>query len=263
MKNEFSLKELYDVRLKATYPIEISGHKFEQGETIAFFDELTLANFQEIQSITSANGGFDNRGRVFWTTTKEVQLVFQQGIFSKTHFSLMANAKLLKKAKEIIALSCREYQSLELGGGCQITLRHEPVTIYCYDENYEKITPKSINGQVLSFEESEEGKDLIIDYTYHYDNGSQKASIGQELISGFISLEGKTRVKDDITGQTKTGIIQIPKLKIMSSLSMTLGKSANPVVGSFQAIGLPVGVKGNTKVMELIFLDDDIDADID
>jgi hypothetical protein len=64
-------------------------------------------------------------------------------------------------------------------------------------------------------------------------NGYQKATIGRELISGFISLEGKTRVKDDITGQTKTGIIKIPKLKIMSSLSMVLGTNANPVVGSF------------------------------
>lgn len=72
MNNQFSLKELYDVRLKATYPIEIGNYKFEEGETIAFFDELTLANFQEIQNFTSANGGFDNRGRVFWTTTKEV-----------------------------------------------------------------------------------------------------------------------------------------------------------------------------------------------
>jgi hypothetical protein len=45
MNNEFSLKELYDVRLKATYPIEIGNHKFAPGETIAFFDKLTLANF--------------------------------------------------------------------------------------------------------------------------------------------------------------------------------------------------------------------------
>lgn len=263
MNNEFSLKELYDVRIKATYPIEIGNYRFEEGETIAFFDELTLANFQEIAKTVSANGGYENRGRVFWTTTKEVQLVFSQGIFSRTHFALMSNAKLLRFTKEDIPISCRETHQLELGGDCKIELRQEPISIQCYDENYNKISPETISGRTLTFSSTEEGKTLIIDYKYNYKNGSQKATIGQELISGFVSLEGKTRVKDDITGQTRTGIVTIPKLKIMSSLSMALGTQANPVVGVFQAIGLPVGTKGNTKVMEIIFLNDDIDADIE
>ena len=263
MNNEFSLKELYDVRLKATYPIEIGNCKFAPGETIAFFDKLTLANFQEIQQVASAKGGYGNQGKVFWTTTKEVQLVFHQGIFSRTQFALMTNAKLLKFSSEAIPISCRETHDIEIGGDCKIELRQEPLNLFCYDENYQAISPKSCTGRFVVFNQEDEGKTVIIDYEYNYTNGHQKATIGRELISGFISLEGKTRVKDDITGQTKTGIIKIPKLKIMSSLSMVLGTNANPVVGSFQAIGLPVGAKGNTTVMEIDFLNDDIDADIE
>jgi hypothetical protein len=93
-------------------------------------------------------------------------------------------------------------------------------------------------------------------------NGYQKATIGRELISGFISLEGKTRVKDDITGQTKTGIIKIPKLKLMSDLSIRLGKDATPTVGRLSAVAVPDGRKGNKKVMEILFLNDDIDSDM-
>ena len=263
MNNEFSLKELYDVRLKATYPIEIGNHKFVPGETIAFFDELTLANFQEISTVTSANGGYQNQGRVFWTTTKEVQLAFQQGIFSRTQFALMSNAKLLEFSNEPFSISCREVHDIEIGGDRKIELRNEPTYFFCYDENFNTVDPVSHKGRVIEFSEEEEGKTLTFDYEYSYNNGIQKATIGQELISGFISLEGKTRVKDDITGQTRTGIIKIPKLKIMSSLSMVLGTKANPVVGTFQAIGLPVGAKGNSTVMEVIFLNDDIDADIE
>jgi len=43
---------------------------------------------------------------------------------------------------------------------------------------------------------------------------------------------------------------------------MKLGKNANPIMGSLDAVACPIGVKGNTTVMELIFLNDDIDADM-
>ena len=38
--NEFGLKELYDLTLKATYPIEMGGRTFEPGEVVARFDKI-------------------------------------------------------------------------------------------------------------------------------------------------------------------------------------------------------------------------------
>jgi hypothetical protein len=35
-----AMKELYDVFLKATYPIEIGDKRIEEGETIALFDKI-------------------------------------------------------------------------------------------------------------------------------------------------------------------------------------------------------------------------------
>jgi hypothetical protein len=92
MTNELNFKELYEVSLKATYPIEVSGNSIEPGETIASFDKILIANFQEIKQSASANGGFDNRSHIYWDTTKEVKISFAQGIFSKTHLALMTNA---------------------------------------------------------------------------------------------------------------------------------------------------------------------------
>jgi hypothetical protein len=43
--NNFGIKELYDVALKTTYPIEMDGRVIEPGETIAVFDKISLANF--------------------------------------------------------------------------------------------------------------------------------------------------------------------------------------------------------------------------
>jgi hypothetical protein len=66
-------------------------------------------------------------------------------------------------------------------------------------------------------------KNLVITYQYNYNNGGTVAKIGQPLLNGFVELEGKTRVKDDTSGLVTTGIIRIPKLKLMSGLSMRLG----------------------------------------
>jgi hypothetical protein len=95
MTNELNFKELYEVSLKSTLPIEVSGTKIEAGETIASFDRIQIANFQEIKSVTSANGGWDNRAFIFWETTKEVKINFSQGVFSKNQLALMTNAQLI------------------------------------------------------------------------------------------------------------------------------------------------------------------------
>ena len=42
MNNEFGLKELYEVSLKATYPIEVGGRVIEPGENIAIFDKISI-----------------------------------------------------------------------------------------------------------------------------------------------------------------------------------------------------------------------------
>ena len=64
MENQFSLKELYDVRIKTTYPIEINGKQLEIGETIAMFDRIKIANFEEIKSFIAARGGYLNQPHI-------------------------------------------------------------------------------------------------------------------------------------------------------------------------------------------------------
>jgi hypothetical protein len=76
MNSEFGLKELYDLTLKVTYPIEMEGRVFETGEVIARFDKIQLANFREISSRVNAAGGKYNKTLVAWENSKELQLNF-------------------------------------------------------------------------------------------------------------------------------------------------------------------------------------------
>ena len=256
----FSFKELEHLPLKATYPIEIGKRKIEPGEIIVKFDNIMLSNFREIQQSVSANGGWDNRGLVFWDKTKEVQLSFTQGVFNKTQFALVSGAGLVEKEKGSISITKRE--NLESDVDSNIELKEIPSgNLFVYDVE---------SGQPIEFIKSSEKilhinepyKDVIVDYEYMYQNKADSLIIGKKVLKGYIQLEGRTKIKEDSTGQVRTGIIKIPKLKIVSDLSMRLGREATPVAGSFTAVALPTGERGNTKVMEILFLDDDIDSDI-
>lgn len=63
--------------------MEIGGIHIEPGETVASFDKIQLANFQEVKDKVSANGGYGNKALIYWDATKELKLSFTQGVFSK------------------------------------------------------------------------------------------------------------------------------------------------------------------------------------
>lgn len=261
MNNEFGLKELYEVSLKATYPIEVGGRIIEPGENIAIFDKISIASFDEKKNFSSANGGYDNRSLVWWEETKEIKLNFSQGIFSKTQLALMTNAKFLGNKKEDkIIISRREMLETDENGLAHTKYKiSQPVFVYS-KKTGEKLGNFEISEKTIQL--VEKYTEIIVDYSYEYEDDCELFVFGNELTSGYLSLEGKTRVKDDITGHVKTGIIKIPKLKLMSNLSMRLGSGTAPLVGTLDAVAIPVGVKGQKKVMELIFLNEDIDSDM-
>ena len=263
MENEFGLKELTELTLKATYPIEMNGRIFEPGEVVARFDKIQLANFKEIVSRVSANGGYDNRAHVIWEDPKEIQLNFTQGIFSSRQFALLSNSNLINipAGEKILITEHFVGESNELG---VINIGKQNISnVFIYNsKTYEKIKPIEINYEKGEIIIEKPYQNVEVDFTYTYQNGVLQCSIGQKLIQGYLQLEGKSRVKDDITGKTRTAILRIPRLKLVSDLSMRLGREATPILASFSAIGLPTGERGDKKIMELFFLSDDLDADM-
>lgn len=258
----FGSKELYEVAIKTTYPIEINGVKFEKGETIARFDKIQLAGYDQVKRIISANGGFDNRARVIWETTREMNLSLTQGVFSQIQFAIMNNARLLKIDNNLIHVPKRETVESKEDGTVEFTqlpCDTEPIFIY---NQYGRKVSGTFNGKIFTPETLEPFTYYELDYYYDYNNGGSVATIGKNLTNGFLRFEGKTRLKDDKTGHEVTGLIVIPKLKLVSSLSMILGKNASPIVPTLKAVGYPDGVKGSERVMEIYFLNDDVDSDI-
>lgn len=254
-----SFKVLDDVYLKTTYDIEINGHTFQEGEVIAHFDKIQISGLNEIKDVISARGGYDNRSHVYWETTKELKLTFSQGVFSNTQFAILNNAKMIKyEEDEPILIMYSEDIYTEDG---EIHTKYEPVEqLFIYNkETGEKIRWYEINGKIVI---DQSNLDVFVIYRYAYSGGSSVANVGQACLRGFLELEGKTKVKDDVSGLITTGIIKIPKLKLTSGLSMRLGAQASPVVGTFTGIGVPVESRHNSYVMEIDFLEHDIDSDM-
>ena len=262
MNTEFGLKELYDLTLKVTYPIEVEGRKFEAGEVIARFDKIQIANFREIASRVSANGGKNNLTLIVWEDTKEIQLNFTQGIFSKLQFALLSNSNLVKSAPaEKILLSAHFTGESDEEGRIQLN-KEEVSNIFVYNaKTYEKLTPKSVDLEKGEIILDVPYQDVEVDYQFYYTNEVSTLTVGRRLIEGFLQLEGKTRVKDDITGKTRTALLRIPRLKLVSDLSMRLGREAGPLLANFAAVGYP-GAGRDKTVMEMLFLSDDIDAEM-
>lgn len=260
MSNQFSFKDFENVLIKSTYDIEGPVRTIHEGEVIARFDKIQIAGLNEVKSYVAARGGFDNRAHVFWETTRELNLTFSQGIFSKDQFSLLYNSKLVAFENEnpVEVTMCEEVETDEHK---QVELKEIPINyLFVYDKQTGAPVEYTLNNGVITTNTAYQ--DLIVTYTYDYTRGAKVCRIGQRLLNGFVSLEGRTRVKDDETGQVVTGIIKIPKLKLMSDLSIKLGSQASPVVGVFKGVGVPVESRTSAYVSEMYFLSDDLDSDL-
>ena len=259
MENEFGFKELEQVVLKTTFPLEAGGKSYEADEVIAEFDKIQIAGFRETKKVSSANGGFDNRGLVYWESTKDVEVTFSQGVFSKTQFALMSGGCQLPKSNSGIKIHNSEKLQSDEDGIIEVKKEIDG-SLFIYDletkekvSNYTQLDSKKIQLEPM--------KDYKVDYNFLYQDAADGIVIGRPFLRGYVSLEGRTRFKDEETGHVKTGIIKIPRLKIMSDLSISMGKKASPIVGVFKGVACPIGERNNQRVVEIYYLDEDIDSD--
>lgn len=263
MSNDFGIKELYDVSLKCVYPIKINGRDYQENEPIIKFDKIQIGNLKENKLRTVASGGFGNSRLILWEETQELNFSLLQGVISKVGLALLSNSSLIQKVEgqEETIPYFEEVESNEEG---IIYTKFVPIqdnTLFLYQKDTgEKITDFEIEENKISTKLK--FTDFTIDYTFKYKQKSENLLIGHRLLNGYLRLEGKTRVVDDSDGHEKTGIIIIPQIRLMSDLSIQLGRDISmPTVYKFDLVGYPVGERGNKYVGKIIFLDSDIDSD--
>lgn len=259
MESTFGMKTIEKACIKATNKIEINGKIFQPGEVIAYFDQVDFLVMQEDLVLKQASGGYNNRALIFWETKRDVLIQFSKGVFSKNQFAIVANSKIIYKQNNTQEL-IHYREELESDENGSFTLKYPAAgKMFVYDrQTGEKL---NFTGENENYSILNPYKDIIVDYEFSYWNGVTNVTIGNNLIDGFVSFEGKTKIKDDETGVTHTGIIRIPKMKLVSQLAIQLGDNNDPFIANFRGLACPTGVKGDNKIIEFLFLEDDLYSD--
>lgn len=294
------IKELYDITLRLNAPIEIEGRKYDTNEAILMIETAELCQINQGKVSTQATGGYNNNILIDWTTDKEMQFSLTHGVLSPISWSILSNSNI--KDEKIKSVPFREYKNLiydldnswiycelkyipnhcnciigaqpnpdfeklPMGRREELMLKPLPPSrdkfIFCYDaETGKKIKDFTIIQNKIFF--TKEYKKVYIDYTFNFEDKIKVIEVGNRLFNGFLNLTGKMSVKDEKSGEVTTAILEMPKIKLSSSLSMRLGKNYDySTVSDFFFIGYPDDRlhRGKQETCRISFLDKELTGD--
>ena len=261
MEDIFGTKELYDVSIKTTFPMRIGNREYEADETILHFNNIEIASLDPVKSRIAAVGGFDNRPQVIWEQTKQKNYSMQKGVLSKTSWAILTNSQVITQGQQDKPFLISYREELESDENNQIVLKYTPCKLFLYDkETGDKITNYTITDKTITV--SAPYKQVIADYKFKHSGDRDTLKIGKRLLEGYLSLEGKIELKDDKDGLEKTAVLIIPKITLVTDLSIRLGTNAQPFVGNFEMIGFPVGSRGDSSVCTITFLEENLRSDV-
>lgn len=289
--NLVGMKEMYDINIRLNQPLEIGGRKYDINETILSFERADIAQVQENKGHKQARGGYNNNLLIDWEVDKEATFAITHGILSPTTWAVLSNSKLNKKGAKSISYKEQldviegdkcwyadlkfipnhvdgewglqgnpENEQMPMGRREWLPLKPLPPQpdkfMFCYDmETGNRIMKFEVLGNRVIFRG--EHRKVMVDYTFDYVDNILQLDIGNRLFNGFLNLTAKVTTKDFFSGEPRTAILEIPRLKINSSLAMKLGTTYDqPVVSDFYFTGYPLeGQKAEmNSVCKLTFL---------
>lgn len=298
MDNLVGMKEMYDINIRLNQPLEIGGRKYDINETILSFERADLAQVQENKEHKQARGGYNNNLLINWEIDKEVSFAITHGILSPSTWAILSNSKLNKKDAQSVPYKEQldvieddncwfvnlkyipnategkwglqgnpENEQMPMGRREWLPLKPLPPAkdkfIFCYDmETGNRIMKFEIYGNRVIFKG--EHRKVMVDYTFDYVDKIIQLDVGNRLFNGFLNLTAKTTVKDYFTGEPRTAILEIPRLRLASTIAMKLGTSYdNPVVSDFFFVGYPQeGQQAEmNSVCKLTFLSKELTGD--
>jgi hypothetical protein len=298
MDNFSGIKELYDVSIRLNSPLEFNGRKFNINETLLLFKTAEIADITERKSSVQARGGYHNNALINWETDKEMNFAISHGVLSPVSWALLSNSKIeMPKTKSVsyneivYTIEDNDYcyvdlkykpnhcncimgaqgnpcnEPLPMGRRPELMLKPLPPSrekfIFVYDqETGQRIDDFEIYENRLSFKRPY--RKVYVDYTFEYEDKIKVIKVGDRLFNGFLSLAGKMSVKDEMSGEVTTAILEIPKIKLSSNLSLRLGKNYDSsTVSDFFFTGYPDENVRREKqsVCRITFLDKELTGD--
>lgn len=273
--------------------MDFGNRHVEAGEPILYFNDINMALLSEQGKMIAARGGWANNPQVIWNDRSEATFQFTEGVMSSIGMGILFGANILEQEQgQPLIIQKREgpfeLQTLQINGKQEsgFYIKYKPridqnhkVFLFEYRRDalqckvYGKLIEREVNGQKLYFISIYQDKDAtipgdmdrlyVIDYYYEYGDEALIYSLQKERFNGLFTLEGKFYSKDENDGFNYTNLIYMPKIRIVSDISLRLGERADPAVSTFNIIGLPetIGDKQNL-IVEITRLGQDIDGDL-
>ena len=83
--------------------------------------------------------------------------------------------------------------------------------------------------------------------------------MNRERKANLYSLEATFYLKDENDGLLHTGILEMPKVYIMSNINLRMGERSDPSVGTFRIVAMPENLEGyDSMICRVTYLDEDI-----
>ena len=257
------IKDIYQATIKTLSPLTINGQQYKAGDTLFYFDNIQELSFTEDKESVYAHGGWNDRNLVEWEIMHAINCSINVGVLSPIEYGVV-NKTLAKKST---ALSVNQIENLEVDGTTILTYHSidstKPVRVW-------SVVNGSADTEILDFTvdddtiilENEYDGNVLVDYWFNYQSNLTTLNIGQRDLNGFLMFTGKFYYVDEFTGVRKTGLIEIPKLRIESDFSIRLGRNTNPFISILNFQAIPDGERGKGIALKMHYLDIDLDADL-
>lgn len=298
MDNFGGMKELYDVTIRLNNPLEFNGKKFNINEALLVFDRVEISTITEQKTNVQARGGYHNNALINWEVDKEMQFAISNGVLSPVSWALLSNSKIEMPKSKSVSYN-EQLKTIEENDYCFVDLKYRPNHCKCLmgaQENpcneplpmgrkpWLKLKPlppsrekfifvydKETGQRIEDFEIFQNRlffkrlyREVLVDYTFEYEDKIKVIRVGDRLFNGFLSLTGKMSFKDEKSGEVTTAILEIPKIKLSSSLVLRLGKNYDEsTVSDFFFTGYPEENVRREKqsVCKITFLDRELTGD--
>ena len=296
MEHLMGIKELYDVNIRLNESIDIGKRHYDINETILSFEKAEFAQIKENKNYHQATGGYNDKMLMEWELDKSASFSLTHGVLSPYTWAALSNSQLKSKCHKSVPykeeVQIYEEEDKWIGRlkyipnhiDKSLGLQHNPDNealpmgrkdwiplkplqpskthyIFCYDaDTGQRIMNFEVYGNLVIFRK--EHNNVMVDYTFDYDDSIIELEVGNRLINGFLNLTAKVTTKDYFDGEPKTAILEIPRIKINSSLFMSFSEGEEkPIVSEFYFTGYPEENKYLDEVFKLTFLNHELEGE--
>lgn len=261
---DMGIKDLEHVTIKSKNAIQFGDRQLEAGEPVLYFENIQMAVLSENTRTVAARGGFYNEPRVMWESRDEAHFAFSNGTLNQYSFELLLGSKFLEQQPNLKVPFADINIELDNNGIGYLT--HEPllnekifVFIFSEDNIQERIKNFQINGNQISLGNEYAGVNITVDYYFNYEHKTLSYTLARERLTNLYTLEATFDLKDENNGIITTGLIEMPKVHIVSNINLRLGELADPMVSAFNVIAMPEK-KGNQEevICQITLFDEDI-----